>query len=151
MSKKSSLKMPKVLFCWAPSFSVPHTNLIRVPLKGTGFFSLEECYLFILNVLKFSQGFFFNFFGIHYAGQLRCPFQFGINSLFFFLKVTGWTSWVVPHHYHPHVLGFWSQGRHPEPLQQPFFVMSIFEIGSHKLFARLASNWDPSDLCLLSS
>jgi hypothetical protein len=31
--------------------------------------------------------------------------------------------------------GVWTQGLHFEPLHQPFFVMGIFEIGSHKLFA----------------
>jgi hypothetical protein len=30
-------------------------------------------------------------------------------------------------------------------------VLGIFKIGSHELFAGLASNLDPSDLCLLSS
>jgi hypothetical protein len=44
-----------------------------------------------------------------------------------------------------------------EPLRQPFpFVMGFFEIRSLELFAwgrsgGLASNWDPPDLCLLSS
>jgi hypothetical protein len=33
----------------------------------------------------------------------------------------------------------------------PFFVMGFFKIGSHKLFAQLASNYDPPDLCLLSN
>jgi hypothetical protein len=37
-----------------------------------------------------------------------------------------------------------------EPLHQPFFVLSIFEIGSHFL-PRLASTHDPPDLYLLSS
>jgi hypothetical protein len=38
-------------------------------------------------------------------------------------------------------------------LSQPpaLFVLGIFEIGSQELFAWLASNHDPSDLCLLSS
>jgi hypothetical protein len=31
--------------------------------------------------------------------------------------------------------GAWTQSLHIEPLQQPFFVMSVFHIGSHKLFA----------------
>jgi hypothetical protein len=38
-----------------------------------------------------------------------------------------------------------------EPLHQPFFVMGIFEIGSCELFAGLALNHNPLDLCLLSS
>jgi hypothetical protein len=39
-----------------------------------------------------------------------------------------------------------------EPLHQPFFVLGIFEIGSHwTICPRLASNHNPPDLCLLSS
>jgi hypothetical protein len=34
-----------------------------------------------------------------------------------------------------------------EAFSQPFFVLVIFEIGSHKLSARLALNHDPLDLC----
>jgi hypothetical protein len=37
-----------------------------------------------------------------------------------------------------------------KPFHQPFFVMGFFKIGSHTL-PTLASNCDPSDLCLLSS
>jgi hypothetical protein len=33
----------------------------------------------------------------------------------------------------------------------PIFVKGFFEIGFHELFARLALNLDPPDLCLLSS
>jgi hypothetical protein len=33
----------------------------------------------------------------------------------------------------------------------PFFVIEFFEIGSQKLFARLALNSNSPDLCLLSS
>jgi hypothetical protein len=29
----------------------------------------------------------------------------------------------------------WTQGLHLEPLHQPFFVMSFFDIGSHDLFS----------------
>jgi hypothetical protein len=47
--------------------------------------------------------------------------------------------------------GTWTQGLHFEPLHQPFFVLCILEIGSHALFARLASNLNPPDVCLLSS
>jgi hypothetical protein len=32
--------------------------------------------------------------------------------------------------------GVWTQGLHLEPLHQPFFVMVVLEIGSHKLFAQ---------------
>jgi hypothetical protein len=47
--------------------------------------------------------------------------------------------------------GVWTQGLHLEPLHQPFFEMVFLEIGSLELFARLASNHNPPDLCLLSS
>jgi hypothetical protein len=33
------------------------------------------------------------------------------------------------------VFFFCAQGLHLEPLHQPFFVVDIFEIGSHELFA----------------
>jgi hypothetical protein len=33
-------------------------------------------------------------------------------------------------------IGVRTQGLHLEPLHQPFFVMSAFKIGSHKLFAQ---------------
>jgi hypothetical protein len=33
----------------------------------------------------------------------------------------------------------------------PFFVLGFFKIGAHELFAGLALNHDPPDLCLLSS
>jgi hypothetical protein len=33
--------------------------------------------------------------------------------------------------------GVWSLGLYREPLHQPFFVMGIFEIRSHKLFAQV--------------
>jgi hypothetical protein len=40
--------------------------------------------------------------------------------------------------------GRWTQDLHLEPLHQPFFVMSFFEIGSHKLFARAGFELWPS-------
>jgi hypothetical protein len=44
--------------------------------------------------------------------------------------------------------GAWTQSLHGEPLHQPFFVMGIFEIGSHELFAQagfeLRSSWSRS-------
>jgi hypothetical protein len=45
--------------------------------------------------------------------------------------------------------GVWTQGLHLEPFQQPFFVMVFFWIRDY--LSRLASNRDPSALCLLSS
>jgi hypothetical protein len=49
------------------------------------------------------------------------------------------------------VLGFELRAYTLSHSTSPFFFIISFKIESHELFAQLASNHDPPDLCLLSS